>query len=184
MMQNKKDLIIKLARDSILSILNNKPLVVSKSVKDKLSQKQGVFVTLSKFDELRGCIGYTLPYFSLWEGIVNASRAAAFKDDRFTPLKKDEFNKIKIDVSVLSLPKKIVVSDKKEYLTKIKIGVDGLIIKYKGYSGVLLPQVALEYNWSVKEFLANLCLKAGLTKDCYLDKDALMYKFQAEIFTE
>ncbi len=176
--------LIKLAHDSIESFLNNETLKVDSQLKEMFSEKRGAFVTLKKNGELRGCIGYVEPIFELWTTIIRAARSAAFEDPRFIPLSKKEYRDIKIEVSVLTLPQKIIVKDYVEYYSKIKIGEDGLIVKRGNRSGLLLPQVATEYNMDVVEFLEHTCLKAGLRKDAYKEHDCEVYKFQAEIFSE
>ena len=78
----------------------------------------------------------------------------------------------------------IEVKNPREYPEKIEVGKDGLIIENGPWKGLLLPQVAVEFKWDAREFLENLCLKAGLTPDCWLDRNARIWKFQAEIFAE
>ncbi len=152
----------------------------------KLKEKRGVFVTLRTFPEnrLRGCIGFPYPSLPLYEAVQKAAYSAAFEDFRFTPLRKEELEKITLEISVLSKPKLIKVKDASEYFKKIEIGKDGLIIQNGPFSGLLLPQVPIEMNWSVEEFLENLCYKANLTPDFIWDKNTKIWKFQAQIFTE
>jgi len=159
-------LLIKLARESISSYW------------------QGVFVTLYKNKQLRGCIGFPEPIFPLFEAIIKAARSAAFEDPRFPPLQKEELKHIKIEVSVLTVPALIKVKKPEDYLKKIKIGKDGLIIRSTLGSGLLLPQVATEYKWGVEEFLRHLCEKARLKQNAWKDKNNQIYKFQAQIFKE
>ncbi len=156
-------------------------------VKEKeLRKRRGVFVTLKEFPSqaLRGCIGFPYPYYPLYEAVQRAAFSSAFEDFRFSPLKKEELNKIVIEVSVLSKPRLLKVKEPEEYFKKIKVGKDGLILKNGPFSGLLLPQVPLEMNWDVKEFLENLCYKANLTPDFIYDKNTRIWKFQAQIFYE
>ncbi len=148
------------------------------------SRKQGAFVTLNKEGHLRGCIGYTDAVYPLNQAIVLAARAAAFSDPRFHPLKRDEFTDVDIEVSVLSLPSLIRVRKPEEYLKEIKIGRDGLIIRAGPYSGLLLPEVAVEYKWDEEKFLRQLCMKAGLSMDAWQNVNYQIYRFSAEIFKE
>ncbi len=108
----------------------------------------------------------------------------AFEDPRFVPLKKSEFSDIKLELSVLTVPEKIAARDYHEYFSKILIGRDGLIVKKGHRSGLLLPQVATEYNWESQEFLEHTCMKAGLSKDAYKEHDCEVYSFRAEIFRD
>jgi hypothetical protein len=146
---------------------------------------KGVFVTISTYPEkeLRGCIGIPEPIMPLKQALAEAAKSAS-NDPRFLPLKEAELNHIIVEVTVLTPPRLIEVSKPKEYLNKIKIGKDGLIIKKGFFSGLLLPQVPVEWKWDVEEFLAQLCIKAGLLADAWLERDARIYKFQGQIFAE
>ena len=177
--------LINLARDSIKSgFSGNKPRVNSK-LKSEFSELSGAFVTLTLNKQLRGCIGFTEPVYPLYEAIINAAQSAAFKDPRFPGLTKEEFEHIVIEVSVLSAPARVEVRNPEEYYSKIQIGKDGLMIIGTFSSGLLLPQVAVEYKWDVKTFLEQTCVKAGLQANSYLDFDnCRVYKFQSEVFSE
>jgi len=171
-------ILVKLARNSIFSFFENKDVKLPLG----FDEKQGVFVTLYSFPskQLRGCIGFPEPIFILKEGIVKAARAAAFSDPRFKPLERDELNKIIVEVSVLTKPELI----NGDYMKKIKIGKDGLIVNCGGFSGLLLPQVFTEWKVDVKAALEMTCGKAGLPKNCWKDENCKIYKFQSEIFIE
>ena len=136
----------------------------------------GLFVSLHKKGQLRGCIGYILPYKPLYQSLIELSRAAAFGDNRFKPVSKDEFEDLEIEISILSPLSEI--QDKEE----IKIGRDGLYIKHPRGSGLLLPQVATKYNWDSLEFLIQTCYKAGLPENCLSDPKTKIFRFEAEIF--
>lgn len=178
------DRLIKIAKESIASYFDKKDVNVSESDKKRFGDKLGVFVTLKIDGELRGCIGYVEGAGPLYEGVIGAAQSAAFGDPRFMPLSKDEFAKIKIEVSVLSKPVLIEVSDASDYLSKIKVGRDGLIIKGSGRSGLLLPQVPGEFGWGIKEFLENICMKAGLDSDAWKETSNKIYSFKAQVFEE
>ena len=140
-------------------------------------QARGVFVTLTKTGELRGCIGFPMPIKSISEAVCEAAKLAAFSDPRFFKLEEKELDKIKIEISILTNP---VPCDAKD----VKVGRDGLIASYVGYSGLLLPQVAAENKMSRLEFLEAVCQKAGLPKDAWQKPGFKLQKFQAEIFKE
>jgi len=185
--------LVKLARKTIETyLLEKKKIKPPEDTPEKLKQNSGVFVTINKLvgekkkreHELRGCIGFPMPIKPLVEATIDAAIEAAFHDPRFSPLDADELDDIVVEVSILTPPKKLEVSDPREYPLKIKIVRDGLIIRYGFYSGLLLPQVPVEYNWNVEEFLSYTCLKAGLPPDSWLDEDVKIYKFQAIIFEE
>lgn len=151
---------------------------------DKFSDKQGVFVTLSLYDKLRGCIGYPEPVYPLNRAITEAARAAAFKDPRFPPVTEEEFEDITIEVSVLTIPKLIEVENPNEYLDKIEIGKHGLIVKLAFNSGLLLPQVFTEYESTPREALEMTCQKADLPKNAWKDIETKIFTFSAQIFKE
>ena len=176
--------LIKIAKSSISCFFSGKECAVSDELKEKFNEKLGVFVTLKVDNELRGCIGFVEGIAPLHEAVIKAAKSAAFSDPRFKPLTEEEFNKIKAEVSVLTKPELIKVDKAEEYLEKIKVGEDGLIVKSSYGSGLLLPQVPLEWNWNVKEFLEHTCQKAGLDKDEWKELENKIYKFQAQVFEE
>ncbi|MFH1210029.1 MAG: TIGR00296 family protein [archaeon] len=149
---------------------------------NEFREKRGIFVTIYSDDELRGCIGFIEPIFTLSEGIIKAARLAAFYDNRFLPLGKNE--KFKVEISILSNPELIRVKNYKEYLKKIKIGEDGLIIESGNNKGLLLPKVFIEYDVDVKRALEMTCSKAGLDKDEWMNLKNKVYKFQAKVYSE
>ena len=176
--------IIALARKSISDCFKNRNSEASSELKKKFSEKQGVFVTLNKNGELRGCIGFPEPVLPLHKAVIEAAKSAAFSDPRFPILSENELSQITIELSVLTVPELIKVNTAKDYLKKITVGEDGLIIKSGFGSGLLLPQVAVEWGWNAEEFLMNTCRKACLNKDCWKDLSNRIYKFQAQIFKE
>jgi len=133
---------------------------------------------------LRGCIGYPLPDKSLFSALEDAAISAATKDTRFSPVNYKELDSITFEVTVLTPPKKIVASKPEEYLSKIKVGRDGLIVKHGFYSGLLLPQVPIEYGWNEKEFLEYTCEKAGLPKNYWKNSETEIQKFEGIVFKE
>ncbi len=183
---NPKDgqLLIKLARDAISSILIKRRVDVSEDIKKKFSEKSGVFVTLYKGDELRGCIGYVEPIFPLWQAVTKAALAAAFEDPRFPKLEKVELENLRIELSVLTPPELIKIKDPNKYMDEIEVGKHGLIVEFGYNIGLLLPQVATEHNWDVPAFLNNTCMKAGLPMDMWRNPHCRVKRFEAKIFKE
>jgi uncharacterized protein len=180
---NKKDqaLLLKLARDALETSFKDHDPDTSKV--GHLTQLRGCFVTLHKNGQLRGCIGFPKPIMPLYEQIIEASKAAAFEDPRFSQVTKNELKEVVIEISILTRPELIKVKDSNEYLQNIDIGKDGLIIQGEN-SGLLLPQVATEYKFDQKQFLECVSEKAGLNKDAWKDLNNKIYKFKAEIFSE
>ena len=182
--QEEGKLLINIARENILAYLKGEEYVPNHDLPDIFHEKLGVFVTLSINSNLRGCIGYPEPYMELIEGLLDVSIAAAAEDPRFNPLSLEEFENIKIEVSVLTKPLLVEVDSYDEYLNVLKVGRDGLIIENMYHRGLLLPQVPIEQNWDIKTFLENLCYKAGLYNDAWKDENTRIYSFQAQIFEE
>ena len=134
--------------------------------------------------ELRGCIGYPLPHLPLIDAVIESSISSATKDSRFSRVKAVELDNIIVEVSALTPPEEIKVNNPEEYLEKIKIGRDGLIVEYSGNSGLLLPQVPVDWKWDVKTYLEHLMQKAWLPSNIWKEKDVKISSFQAEIFEE
>ena len=177
--------LLKLARKSIENyIIRRKAMDVPEDTPETLKEHMGAFVTLNKRGMLRGCIGYSEPIKPLVNAVIEAAISAAVNDPRFPPVTADEVDDLEIEVSILTKPELIEVEKPEEYMDKIKIGEDGLIIERGPYKGLLLPQVAVEWGWNVEEFLYNTCTKAGLTADCWLFSDVKIYKFGSQIFDE
>jgi len=179
--------LVKIAREAIETFLREgREMDPPTDIPESFLEKRGVFVTLLTYPghELRGCIGLPYPEKELVRGVIGAALAAAFEDPRFHELEPSELEKIIVEVSVLTEPKKIEVEDPKEYPEKIEIGRDGLIIKYGWHTGLLLPQVPVEQGWNEEEYLSGLCIKAGLPSDAWLEGNVEIYSFQAQVFSE
>lgn len=174
--KEQQKVLLNLARQAIMSKLTGSQ--INKPVDAALMIKCGVFVTLHKKEELRGCIGYIKGYKDLVSSIVEMAQSAAFRDPRFESVSTTEIEEIEIEISILS--DMIPVMD----TTEIVIGRDGLLLEHPLGSGLLLPQVPVEWGWDVPTFLRQLCYKAGLTPGSWADDKAQLYRFSAEIFSE
>jgi uncharacterized protein len=177
--------LVRLARIAVEKYLQES--VIIRSERD-IQEKAGIFVTLnyvttSRKEYLRGCIGFPLPEKPLYQGVVEAAIAAATQDPRFPPLDIQELDNITFEISVLTPPQQITVSPA-NYGKEIQVGRDGLILHWRFGSGLLLPQVPVELKWDVEEYLANICYKAGAPPDVWLDPSSKLYKFQATVFKE
>ena len=178
-------ILVKTARKAVTEFLSNGSRIKLESeFEKKFSFNSGVFVTLNKPDGLRGCIGFPMPVKKLSRAIVDGAIAAATEDPRFPPVTTKELDDIMFEVTVLTPPMEIDVSDPIEYLSKIKVGRDGLIIRHSFSSGLLLPQVPVEYGWNVEEFLQHTCEKAGLARDIWKNESVKIEKFEGIIFKE
>jgi len=176
--------LVKIARKSVTELLRNNSKINDPEFNSKFNFDSGVFVTINKQNSLRGCIGFPFPVKRLSEGLVDAAIAAATEDSRFFPVTPDELDQIIFEVTVLTPPIEIKVQDPLEYLTKIKIGRDGLIVENEYTSGLLLPQVPTEYGWNAEEFLCYACEKAGLNKEAWKDRSTKVSRFEGVIFKE
>ena len=187
--QEEGEYLVKLARKAAEEYLKKGKIILPpKNAPKKFSQRCGVFVTINSVKgekkELRGCIGYPYPTTVLMQAVIESAVNSATQDPRFYPLALEELNSVVFEVSVLTPPEKIEVNYPEGYLTQIKVGKDGLIVKKGVYKGLLLPQVPVEWKWDEEEFLCQCCIKAGLPPDCWLLKGTKIYKFQAIIFEE
>ena len=177
--------LVKTARRAVTEFLSNgNRIKLEPDLEEKFSFNSGVFVTLNNPDGLRGCIGFPMPEKKLSHAIVDGAIAAATEDPRFPSVKTNELNDIVFEVTVLTPPIEIDVYDPMEYLEKIKVGRDGLIIRHSFSSGLLLPQVPVEYGWNTEEFLQHTCEKAGLTRDTWKNESVKIEKFEGIIFKE
>ncbi|MEM1509388.1 MAG: TIGR00296 family protein [Thermofilaceae archaeon] len=188
------EFLVKLARLAVREYLTEfskvEPPVDTPS---KLREKAGVFVTIEKIARditgvprrmLRGCIGFPEPVMPLAEATVEAAIAAATEDPRFEPMKLEELGSVVFEVSILSTPSLVSYSKPEELLEKVRIGRDGIIVERGILRGLLLPQVPVEYEWSIEEYLDNACIKAGLPPDAWRSGKLKIYTFTARVFAE
>jgi len=146
-------------------------------------EKRGVFVCVKRHGELRGCIGFPYPMLPLKEAVMEAAVGASTEDPRFQPVMGSELKDIEIEVTILTPPERLNASPG-ERPEKIEIGRHGLIVKGWGRSGLLLPQVATEYQWNAGTFLDHTCMKAGLPAGCWKEDRVEVLTFEGQIFHE
>jgi uncharacterized protein len=179
------ELLVKTSRSVVTEYLKSgKKIMLSDDIKSRFSFNSGIFVTLNKMENLRGCIGFPTPDRKLYQSLVDSSIASATEDPRFLPVKYDELKDITFEVTVLTPPEIVKVQDPAEYPRKIKVGRDGLIVKWEFGSGLLLPQVPVEYGWSEEEFLRHTCEKAGAPPDSWKQKSTMVLRFEGIVFKE
>ncbi len=187
--QQEGEFLVHLARSTVeVYLQNGKRNQPPKDTPAKLFEKCGVFVTISiprgREKELRGCIGYPYPTTPLVEAVIDSAINAATEDPRFEPMGPSELDRVIFEVSVLTPPEQVHTDNPKDYVKKIKVGEDGLIIEQGWRKGLLLPQVPIEWGWGEEEFLCQCCMKAGLPPDSWLTKNTKLYKFKGIIFEE
>jgi AmmeMemoRadiSam system protein A len=191
--REERRLLLHLAHDSISSALELRQLSLEAPT-PHLAEPRGVFTSLylckhrpanlsgdlqrdlTEGDRcvLRGCVGYVLPRCSVYRAVAETARAAAFDDNRFSPVTLEEAPQLEIELSILSVPQAIRID-------AIEVGRHGLLISQHGRRGLLLPQVPAERAWGRTTFLEQTCRKAGLPLDAW-QKGATVEAFTAEIF--
>ncbi len=165
-----------IAKKSIEAVVIGKKLPEYSDISGKLKEPYGIFVTLNKHGSLRGCIGRIIGDQPVYKSCQQMAKSAALEDPRFPAVTEKELTDLEIEISILTPLERVKDFD------EIVIGRDGLVIKKGYHQGLLLPQVAADYGWTVEEFLQETCHKAGLPTDAYKSKDAEIYKFSAEVF--
>jgi AmmeMemoRadiSam system protein A len=165
-----------IARQSIAAGLEGKTPPPLTDISDILREPRGAFVTLHLRGCLRGCIGLIEAVKPLAATIQEMALSAAFCDPRFPPLTPQEYKDIDLEISVLSPLRKIKNVD------EIQVGVHGLYIRQGSYRGLLLPQVATEYNWDRETFLQQTSVKACLPPMAWKDPQTEIHVFSADIF--
>ena len=141
-------------------------------------KKRGLFVTLRKGGDLRGCIGHIEPRLPLLRAVAEITLKSALDDYRFPPVTEDELPEIRIEISILTEPRSVPGAD------DIRIGTDGVILSSGGRSAVFLPQVAAEQGWNLSQTLTALSRKAGLPPAEWRSDSARFQTFQAVYFNE
>ncbi len=172
---SEKRELLGLARDAVRTFVTEKTVIDFETQDKNLLAERGVFVTLKKKGELRGCIGFIEPVATLYETVIHSAIYAASEDPRFPPVKDEELKDLDIEVSVLSPLKKI------DDPGLVQVGKHGLVIARGSQRGLLLPQVAVENGWSREIFLNQACVKAGLPPDAW-KKGAEISVFEAIVF--
>lgn len=170
--------LLAIARRAIVAAAAHAPSPDVTNDRPALDAKSGLFVTLTKNGQLRGCIGATRATQPLWKAATEMGNSAACKDPRFTPVTPDEVRDLHVEISVLTPMRRVRAAD------SIIVGKHGLYIMRGNASGLLLPQVAVENHWDRAELLTQVCIKAGLPGDAWRDPDARLYAFTAEVFSE
>ncbi|HWP24582.1 MAG TPA: AmmeMemoRadiSam system protein A [Candidatus Binatia bacterium] len=167
-----------IARHTLESVVRRHPLVTPGVDDPHLHEAYGAFVTLFNQRELRGCIGNCAPERPLFETVMEMTEAAATRDRRMRPVRPEELERIRIDISVLS------PLERSGNPLALEVGRHGLHVAREGRRAVFLPQVAVEYGWDIKTFLEQACLKANLPKDAWSWPDTVVSSFTALVIEE
>jgi AmmeMemoRadiSam system protein A len=169
--------LLALARKAILETVSSSNFLDVSLVTGRLAEPQAAFVTLRWNGKLRGCIGQPDAAHGLAETVVQCAITAALRDPRFGPLRAEETDGLEIEISVISELRPVRPEE-------IELGTHGIAVTGGGTRGLLLPQVALERNWSVTQFLEATCRKAGLQANAWREPDTKLLAFTAEVFSD
>ena len=176
--------LLKLARATIEKKLFDKDVFEEESnPSEKFLNKRAAFVTLNIHGNLRGCIGHIVPQVSLVESIQSNALSAAFKDPRFPPLSREEWDDIEVEISILTVPEQLKYSGAEDLLEKLRPGIDGVILIKNNRQSTFLPQVWDQLP-DKTEFLSHLCMKAGMEANEWKKGDITVFTYQAQAFEE
>ena len=172
-----QQLLLQIARNAVHEYLNGQQPRLPDPPPERLMEFLGIFVSVHKGRELRGCVGSILATDPLYRSTAECAIAAAVNDPRFMPLTQKELADVEFEISLLSRPE--YVQDVKN----IEVGKHGLLISKGNVRGLLLPQVASEHGWSRERFLEETCKKAGLRSDDWKE-EATIQCFTTLVFSE
>ena len=180
--EHDRQLLLRLAREAIAAHVNRQSQsqfqsAISNLQSAILTQPAGAFVTLHKAGDLRGCIGHIEATEPIGVVVPRCAVAACSTDPRFPPITPGELDAIDIEISLLGSLEPVAGPE------DIVVGRHGLVVERGWQRGLLLPQVATEWNWDAEAFLAHTCQKAGLPRDAW-QKGATVWRFEAEVFGE
>lgn len=176
-----RNVLLKLARAAITSHPRQAE-VRDEALTPVMKEKRGVFVTLTIGGALRGCIGYIEPIKTLYEAVRECAVNAAYGDPRFRPLSKAEFEKVSVEISVLTVPAPLAYKGAEDLLKKLTSD-DGVVLSKGARSATFLPQV-WEQLPGKEEFLGHLSMKAGLSADAWRGPGITVETYRVEHFSE
>jgi AmmeMemoRadiSam system protein A len=168
--------LLRLARQALVDHLSRGELPAMPEPEETLRQPCGAFVTLHKGRRLRGCIGIIEAQQPLYLTVRQCAVWAAVRDTRFSPVSREEVTELRLEISVLSPLADIAPEN-------VEVGRHGLVVSHGAWRGLLLPQVAVEWNWNRERFLEETCRKAGLPSDAW-KRGARIQAFTAQVFGE
>ena len=172
----EKSFLFRLARRSLEAAVHGEALEAPAQFPAPLGSLGGAFVTLHRNGALRECVGYVQALKPLYQTVMEAAEAAALHDTRFPQVGPAELAGLEVEISLLS-------PCQEARLEEIQVGVHGLMVSQGFARGLLLPQVAVERNWTPLRFLEETCRKAGLPPAAWR-RGAKIEVFTAEVFSE
>ena len=183
--QQEKQALLSIARQALENGVRGEslpPLDLNKFT-PRLQADGTSFVTLAINGMLRGCIGSLEPNQSLAEDVREHAIAAALNDYRFPPVRISELSQIEIEVSRLTTPISLEYDGPEDLLSRLRPGVDGVVIRDGMRRATFLPQV-WEKLPDPAEFLDHLCAKMGATPGLWRQKHIDVLIYQVEEFHE
>lgn len=177
--------LLKIAREAIISAVKGQQSdLLNLNIFSKDLQADGVsFVTLIKDGKLRGCIGALEAYQPLAKDVQEHAVAAALEDYRFNPVSADEIALLNIEISILTPLNRLDYNDSEDLLSKLRPGIDGVLIKDGSKRATFLPQVWEQIS-KCEEFLSHLCVKMGASPNLWQQKHLDIFIYQVEEFKE
>lgn len=173
-----KATLLKLARMTLEAYLANEKTPAYHASREALIERKGAFVSLHRGEELRGCIGQLDPDRELYKVVQNCVLSAALEDTRFLPVTQEELEDLNIEISVLTPFRRI------QDIEEIEVGKHGLYLVQGRFRGLLLPQVATQFEWDRMTFLEQTCRKSGLPESAWRDPRTIIHIFEAEVFSD
>jgi uncharacterized protein len=169
--------LLEIARAAITAYVNGGVLTLDLHAPAALDRPGGAFVSLHRRGELRGCIGHLEANRSVARAVADCAVAACSTDPRFPPVGAGELGDLEIEVSLLGELEPIASP------ADIDVGRHGVVVEQQWQRGLLLPQVATEWQWDAETFVGQTCHKAGLPRDAW-KRGAKLWRFEAEVFGE
>lgn len=179
--QAEREFLLELAHESICEAVAGRPLPSPREIPERLKDQRACFVTLREDGELRGCIGCIFPQGPLYKTVIDMARSAALRDGRFPPVVNEEIPHLHIEISVLSRPEPLEFASPQELLAKLRPGIDGVVLQLGPRRSTFLPQV-WEQLPEPREFLARLCVKAGLRPTDWQHAEVQIETYRVEAF--
>lgn len=173
-------LLLRVTRELVAAAACHTPASVADYPLQRLAECPvvGVFVTLRKAGELRGCIGNFAASTPLAEALERAALGVVSHDPRFPPVRPAELADLHISLSLLH-SRQLLGTSAAERVAQVIVGQHGLDLQFHGHKGLLLPSVAVDFGWNTEQFLQAVCRKAGLPDETWRDPTATLYRFSA-----
>jgi len=173
-----KSELLTLARTTLETYFSENRVPDYHTTRPELLARRGAFVSLHRGEELRGCIGQIFADRELFRIVQNCALSAALEDSRFYPVTSEELPELTIEISALTPLQRV------RNVEEIEVGKHGIYIIRGSHRGLLLPQVATQYEWDRDTFLSQTCRKAGLPESAWCDPQTSIQVFSAEVFSE